>query len=100
MGPSVFIAACGLLAVACGIQFPDRGLNLGSLRQEHGLSHWTSGEVPVLLILDLCFFFLFFFFFSYSSTTFLKFLVLSLFPSHFALCRVYVSLLKLLRSSM
>ena len=43
------------------LQFPDRGLNLGPLHQEHGLSHWTSGEVPVLLILDL--FFLFFCFF-------------------------------------
>ena len=83
--------------MACGIQFPERGLNLGPLHQEHGLSHWTSGEVPVLLILDL--FFFVFLFFPYSSTTFLKFLMLSLFPSHFALCRVYVSLLKLLCSS-
>ena len=39
----------GLLVVACGIQFPDQGLNPGPLRLgAQSLSHWTSREVPLL----------------------------------------------------
>ena len=33
------------LVVACGIQFPDQGLNPGPLHWECGLSHWTTREV-------------------------------------------------------
>ena len=32
-----FIALCKLLAVLCGIQFPDQGLNRGHLRWECGV---------------------------------------------------------------
>ena len=31
------IMACELLDVACGIQFPDQGLNLGPLHWEQGV---------------------------------------------------------------
>ena len=40
---SVFLVACrtfscsDLFVVACGIQFPDQGLNLGPLHWEHGV---------------------------------------------------------------
>ena len=32
------------LVVACGIQFPDQGLNLGCLRWKRSLRHWTAGK--------------------------------------------------------
>ena len=40
-----------LLAVACGISFPDQGSNLGDFRWEVGFlaTHWTIMEVPSLL---------------------------------------------------
>ena len=31
------VVTYGLLATACGIQFPDQGLNLGPLHWEHGV---------------------------------------------------------------
>ena len=40
---------------ACGIQFPDQGLNPGPLHWEHSLTHWTTREVPHVLILFLIF---------------------------------------------
>ena len=33
----LLVALCELLVVECGIQFPDRGLNLAPLHQEHGV---------------------------------------------------------------
>ena len=35
----VFYLVCQVLAAACGIQFPDQGLNLGPLHWECSLSH-------------------------------------------------------------
>ena len=36
-----------VFVVACGIYFPDQGLNLGSLHQQQGVvSHWTTREDP------------------------------------------------------
>ena len=41
------VVACKCLLVACGIQFPGQGSNLGCLHQELGVSHWTTREVPM-----------------------------------------------------
>ena len=35
--PRSLVTGCKLLAVACGVQFPDQGLNLGLLHLEHGV---------------------------------------------------------------
>ena len=40
------VAACKLLVAGYGIQFSDQGLNLGPLRWEQGISHWTTREIP------------------------------------------------------
>ena len=51
------VVACRLLAVACGIQFPDQGLNLGPLHWECGILatgqsgkswifHFNPGNIP------------------------------------------------------
>ena len=37
----VFVAACELIVVACGIPFPDQGLNPGPLHWEHKI--FTTG---------------------------------------------------------
>ena len=44
---------CGTwtLVAACGIYFPDQGLNPGPLNWERSLSHWTTREVPPLVFL-------------------------------------------------
>ena len=39
------VAACKLLAVTCGIQFPDQGWDPGLLHWEQGLSHWTASSI-------------------------------------------------------
>ena len=50
-----------LPVAACGIWFPDQGLNLGPLHWEHGvLSHWTTRvEISSLTrwYLETCFFY-------------------------------------------
>jgi len=38
------LTSLGIVA-ACGIQFPDQGLNLGPLHWELGVNHWTTKEV-------------------------------------------------------
>lgn len=43
----------GLLVVPCGIWFPNPGSNLGSLRLQHGLSHWTTREVPSQILVGM-----------------------------------------------
>ena len=52
------IFSCGveLPVVACGISFPDRGLNSGTLHWKCSLSHWTTREVPGDLYLKLGYF--------------------------------------------
>ena len=37
----------GSSALACGIQFPDQGSNLGQLHWKCSLNQWTTREVPV-----------------------------------------------------
>ena len=44
----LFVWLHWVLAVACGIQFPDQGMNSGPLHQEHSLNHWTTREVSVI----------------------------------------------------
>lgn len=46
----VLAAACELLGVACGIQFPNRGSNLGPLRWEQSLSHWSTKKSCLSLL--------------------------------------------------
>ena len=49
---AIFVGACELLVVAYGIYFLDQGLNPGLLHwRAWSLSHWTTREVPLLLIL-------------------------------------------------
>ena len=47
----LLVAACGLLAVVCRIQFPDQGLNPGPLHWEHRvLTTGPPGKYHLLLI--------------------------------------------------
>ena len=39
------VVSCKFLVVACGIQFPDQGLNPPALGV-WGLNHWTTRKVP------------------------------------------------------
>ena len=39
--------AAQVLIAACGIQFPDEGLNLDPALGAWSLSHWTTREVPI-----------------------------------------------------
>ena len=41
----LFIWLCLVLDVACGIQFPDQGLNSSPPHWEHSLNHWIAREV-------------------------------------------------------
>ena len=57
----VFVAVCWisgcsteLLLVACGIQFPDQGLNPDPLCWEHGVSHWTTSSVQFSSVAQSC----------------------------------------------
>ena len=49
---SIYLATPGLscsmrtLSCACGIQFPDQGLNPGPCIRSRSPSHWTTREVP------------------------------------------------------
>lgn len=43
----------GSLVAACGILFPDQGLNLGPLHWKCSLSHWNTREVPLAASLQL-----------------------------------------------
>ena len=46
MGPLIFVAACQLLVVACGIKFPDEGLNPGPLLWKHGVQQLDHQGSP------------------------------------------------------
>ena len=43
----IFICLSRVLVAACGIQFPDQGLNPGSQNWEHSLNYWTTREAPI-----------------------------------------------------
>lgn len=43
----------GSLVAACGILFPDQGLNLGPLHWKCSLSHWNTREVSLAASLQL-----------------------------------------------
>ena len=48
-----WLQLCAVLGAACGIYFPDQRSNPGPLHWEHwNLSHWTTKEVPHILLLQ------------------------------------------------
>ena len=49
----IFAAACKLLVAACGIQFPDQGLNLGPLHWERGVLLSGPPGKPLYYLLHL-----------------------------------------------
>ena len=47
----LFISVCQALVAACGIQFPDQGLNLGPLHRALGvLATGPVGDVPINIL--------------------------------------------------
>ena len=53
MAARSLVVACELLVVACGIYFPNQGLNPRPLHWGHSPSRWTTREVPICWILIL-----------------------------------------------
>ena len=44
--PGSSLPRAGSLVAACGIQFPDQGLNLGPLLLEQSRNHWITQGSP------------------------------------------------------
>ena len=52
----LFIWLCQVLVAACGILFPDQGLNLGPLHWEHGVLATGPPRKPTFIVLNALFF--------------------------------------------
>ena len=50
----LFIWLCQVLVVACGIQFPDQGSNLGPLHWEHRVLATGLPGKPLFIIVEQC----------------------------------------------